>query len=124
MRMLDSETYEMRDMTPEEEAAFLAGQVASTPTLDDRAKELQRLVQDHMDAAARARGYDDLKTAVGYAEEPAVPRFQAEGRALRAWRSLVWARCHWYFDEVKAGRALEPTFAALVAILPTLELPE
>lgn len=120
-KMLNGEVVEM---TPEEEAGFLAEQAALAPTLDDRGKELQRLVQEHMDAAAQALGYDDLKTAVGYAEEPAVPRFQAEGRALRAWRSLVWARCHWYFEEVKAGRALEPTFDALLAILPKLELPE
>lgn len=89
-----------------------------------RAKALQDAVQQHMDEAAQARRYDDIKTAITYADEPAVPRFQAEGRAFRVWRSQVWAFCYWMLDEVAAGRALEPTAAALIAVLPTLELPE
>jgi hypothetical protein len=112
------------DMTPEEEAAHLEAQAAAAPTFDERAKALQDAVQEHMDAAARARGYDDVATAVTYAEEPAVPKFQAEGQAFRAWRSKVWAFCYWLLAEVAAGRALEPTPAALFAVLPTLELPE
>jgi len=78
-RMIDGD---LRHMTPDEEIAFLAAQAATAPTLDDKALELQRLVQEHMDAAAQARDYDDFKTVVGYAEEPAMPRFQAEGRAF------------------------------------------
>lgn len=89
-----------------------------------RAKALQDAVQLHMDQAAQARRYDDIKTAITYADEPAVSRFQAEGRAFRAWRSQVWAFCYWMLDEVAAGRALEPTPAALFAVLPKLELPE
>lgn len=94
-------------------AAFRAKQVA-----------LRNAVQLHMDKAAQALGYDDIKTAVTYAEEPAVPKFQAEAQAFRAWRSQVWAFCYSLLDDVAAGRALEPTEAALIAVLPPLELPE
>ena len=44
-----------------------------------------------LDKQSQAWGYDDIKSAVGYAEEPMVPQYQAEGRALRAWRSVCWS---------------------------------
>lgn len=47
-------------------------------------------VQRHLDGQARSMGYDDIATAVTYAEEPSAKTYQTEGRALRAWRSLVW----------------------------------
>lgn len=53
-----------------------------------------RAVQAHLDATARAWGYDDIFTAVTYADEPEAPQFQAEGRALRKWRSKVWRACY------------------------------
>src|SRR5690606_23141997 len=81
------------------------------------------VAQNHMDEAARAHRYDDIKTACTYAEEPAVPKFQAEGRAFRAWRSLVWAACYAILDEVQAGEREIPTDAELIAELPPLELP-
>lgn len=80
-------------------------------------------VQGHLDAAARARGYDDIKTAVTYADEPAVPRFQLEGQAFRAWRSRVWQHCYQVLDDVTAGVRDIPTAEQLIAELPPLELP-
>lgn len=76
---------------------------ADNPTQVQIIAAITATVQAHMDAAAQAMGYDDIKTAVTYADEPAVPRFQAEGQALRAWRSLVWAKCYQLLDEVQAG---------------------
>lgn len=81
-------------------------------------------VQGHMDAAARVRGYDDVKSAVTYADEPAVLKFQAEGLAYRAWRSLVWAYCYAALDDVLAGTRAVPTAEELIAELPVLVLPE
>lgn len=51
-------------------------------------------VQAHLDATSQAWGYDDIFTAVTYADEPEDPQFQAEGRALRKWRSKVWRACY------------------------------
>ena len=73
------------------------------------------LVQRHLDAVARSFGYDDLVTAISYAEEPAVPKFQDEGRALRAWRSMVWAAVH----EMPSDLADD----GVVAALPEFKMP-
>lgn len=93
------------------------------PTLEERVAAMRAHVQEYMDAMARALGYDDIATAVTYAEEPAVAKFQTEGRAFRAWRSLVWAACYDLLARVQAGEAQEPTAAELHGLLPLLELP-
>lgn len=101
---------EKRPLPPPTPAEIEAGKVA--------------VVQEHMDAAARALRYDDIKTAVTYAEEPAVPKFQAEGRAFRAWRSLVWAKCYAILEEVSSGVREIPTDDELIADLPAFALPK
>jgi hypothetical protein len=58
---------------------------------------------------------------VTYADEPAVPRFQEEGRRLRAWRSLVWAKCYDMLDQVQRGDVPIPTEAEVLAALPELQ---
>lgn len=80
-------------------------------------------VQTHLDAQAQARGYDNLLSAISYADEPAVPRFQADGQAFRAWRSLVWAQCHELLAQVQDGTLAVPTEAELLALLPQVQLP-
>ncbi len=80
-------------------------------------------IQAHLDDAARALGYDDIKSAVTYAEEPAVPKFQQEGQAFRAWRSLVWAHCYGVLEAVQAGERGIPSVEELLAELPQLSLP-
>lgn len=76
-----------------------------------------------LDAAARAIGYDSIAVAVTYADEPAVPRYQAEGRAFRACRSLTWAQFYALRDEVVAGTRPVPTVEELPGLLPALVLP-
>lgn len=94
------------------------------PTFEQRLKALQDGVQGQLDAIARAYGYDGISSAVSYADEPAVPKFQAEGQALRAWRSLVWATCYELLAEVQAGERDEPTWEELLAELPAYIAPE
>ena len=95
------------------------------PTPADIAHQVQQslisAVQNHLDAAARSAGYDDIKSAVTYADEPAVPKFQIEGQRFRAWRSLVWAACYAMLDDVLAGTRTVPTVDELLAELPVLE---
>lgn len=93
------------------------------PTFDERLVSLQSFVQEYMDAMARSLGYDDIRTAVTYAEEPAVPKFQNEGRALRAWRSNVWLACHELLAQVKSGEVEEPAKESLPGLLPRLVVP-
>lgn len=91
---------------------------ADQPTQVQIIESIKAAVQSHMDAAAQAMGYDDIKTAVTYADEPSVPRFQAEGQALRAWRSLVWAKCYQLLDEVQSGMRGRMTPDQVIAELP------
>jgi len=91
------------------------------PSFDERQAALRGLVQEYLDSMARALGYDDIKTAVTYAEEPSVPKFQSEGRALRAWRSQVWAACYALLDRVRSGDAEEPTPESLAGLLPPFQ---
>lgn len=100
---------------------FLAEPPPPTPV--QITASLTAAVQAHMDTQARALNYDDIKTAVTYADEPAVPKFQAEGQAMRAWRSLCWAHCYAVLDEVTAGNRAIQTAPELIAELPELVLP-
>lgn len=96
---------------------------AVVPTPEEIKAAKVSLVQAHMDAAARALNYDSISNAITYAEEPAVPRFQAEGQALRAWRSLVWATCYEIVADIEAGVRDVPSDEELIAELPELVLP-
>lgn len=92
------------------------------PTAEQIRADRVAAVYAHLNTAAQALGYDDIRAAVTYADEPAVPKFQAEGRAFRAWRSLVWAHCYQVLDDVQAGRRPIPTAADLIAELPALHI--
>jgi hypothetical protein len=94
------------------------------PTPEQQMQAVEDAIQDYMDAMARMLGYDDIKTAVTYADEPAVPKFQAEGQALRAWRSLVWAACYEHLALVEAWEAEIPTLEEAIAMLPVFTPPE
>jgi len=105
-------------MTEEEEAAFLAEQQANAADPKQAQAAYVEAVQAHLDAHAREKGYDNIFTAVTYADEPAVAQFQTEGRAFRQWRSLVWGACYNILADVQAGRRALPTVEQLIAALP------
>ncbi len=88
------------------------------PTLEEIRVALTAAVQWHLDSVAMAWGYDGIWSAVTYADEPAVPQFAAEGAALRAWRSNVWAACYEVLAEVQAETRPVPTEEELLADLP------
>ncbi len=92
--------------------------VARVRSVDEIKAGFVAAVQARLDAQARAMGYDSIFTAVTYADEPLVAAFQVDGRALRAWRSAVWALCYKLLDDVQQGRLAMPTEAELVAMLP------
>lgn len=98
------------------------------PTEEERPSQEQMVqiyrghIQEHLDLAASALGYDDIRTAVTYAEEPAVPKFQAEGLALRAWRSLVWAHGYDLLAKFMAGGIELPSREELIEGLPKLDM--
>ena len=108
---------ELVEMTRGEVEAHLA---PKPPTPEQIIEAMRAAIQKHMDTAAQGYGYDDIKAAVTYADEPALPKFQAEGRAFRAWRSLVWAYAYEVLDAVQAGDREQSTADELLAELPEL----
>lgn len=124
---------ELPEGVPVAELMIDKGQVVRrppTPMTDEEATALIKVydgyVQERIDSVARSFGYGDpnrpevspILHAVSYAEEPAVPRFQQEGRALRAWRSVVWDTAAGILNAVRNGQRAIPTRAELLAELP------
>ena len=70
-------------------------------------------VQNMLDNAAKAKGYDSILSACSYAAYP--NPFQAEGQEFVAWRGAVWAKCYEILGEVEAGTRPAPTVAELLA---------
>ncbi|WP_434619168.1 hypothetical protein [Azospirillum sp. B2RO_4] len=106
-------TYALVDLTPAEiaaQAANLKAQVAAA-------------VQRHLDAAVSERNYASAAAAVSYVGDPN-PRWDAEGRAVLAWRSAVWTACFAALDAVLAGKRPPLTPKEMVAELPPLVWPE
>lgn len=101
--------------------------VAFTPDPAPDAQQLITMFRDSiqlkLDEQARQYGYDSIASAVTYADEPAVPKFQAEGQAFRAWRSLVWAYGYEQLALVESGQRPAPTIPEFIAELPPLDLP-
>ena len=106
------------------DAEFAATMAAETVLAQARiTAEFEQAIQAKLDAAAFAARYDSIATAVSYAEEPAVPKFRNDGKAFRAWRSLVWAYAYAQLDAVKSGQRPQPTVGEFLLELPALELP-
>ena len=72
-------------------------------------------VQNMLDNAAKAKGYDSILSACSYAAYP--NPFQAEGQEFVAWRGAVWAKCYEILGEVEAGTRTAPTVSELLAEL-------
>lgn len=93
------------------------------PTFQELAAMYLKTVQTLLDTVAVEFGYDSLLAAASYADEPAVPKFQAEGKALRQWRSLVWQACYAMFAQAEAGTIPLPSEAAVLSALPPAPVP-
>lgn len=97
---------------------------APEPSPEQIKASLREAIQCHLDATARQYGYDSMLTAVSYATEPAIPKFQQEGKALSAWRSQVWAYALPQLDAIEAGERPQPTAYALIEELPVFVAPD
>ncbi|WP_288355208.1 hypothetical protein [uncultured Pseudomonas sp.] len=128
VRLSDGASIPPDNDTPEslEYQAWLAAGNSPDPaqTYEEAREELaaqfEQAIQSHLNSAAQSLGYDSIATAVSYAEEPAVQRFQNDGKAFRAWRSLVWAYAYQELAKVKAGEREIPALDAFLAELPAL----
>lgn len=78
---------------------------------------LTAAIQVYIDEPAKAWGYDDAKSAVGYVGDD-YPRFNAEGLAIKAFRSDCWRVAGVVRSAVLAGERVAPTVAEMLAMLP------
>ena len=83
---------------------------------------LTAAVQRHLDATANAFGYDNILSAVTYADESVVQKFQEDGMKFRAWRSLVWGMCYHIMDQVERREREIPSVEQLISELPLLDM--
>ena len=83
-------------------------------------RALTSAVQNHLDSAAKAKGYDNILSACSYAYSASA--FGDEGRAFVIWRDAVWAYCYQVLADVEAGGRTIPTPEELTTELPNLEI--
>jgi len=93
------------------------------PTFEQRKAALLLAVDAHLNAAARAKGYDSIITAALRAALPASP-FHDEGIAFGTWMDLVYEKCYEVLAQVQTNEIAEPDEAQLITMLPALQLPE
>lgn len=92
-------------------------------TFQERSAGLLAAVDEHLNSAARSRGYDSILSAALRAALPLSP-FHAEGLAFGNWMDSVYAKCYEVLAAVKGGEVDEPTFDELLTMLPALKLPQ
>lgn len=82
-------------------------------------KQLTDAVQHVLDSKAQELNYDNCLSVCSYIDT-GVAKFDAEGKAFRAWRSAVWAKGYEILAEVQEGKREIPTEEELIAELPEL----
>lgn len=79
--------------------------------------------QERLDSFARQRGYDDIKSASGYAG-CSIPKFNAEGTYCRDARAETWDTLYSILKDVQSGVRDTPTkFSDVESELPQLVWP-
>lgn len=107
--------------------AYLNG-VFSTPAVApevtlpaaERIAALLKKVDEHLDAGAALRRYDNIRSAAlraGYAGP-----FHADGVIYATWMDATYAKCYEILARWEAGTIAEPTAEELIAMLPVLAL--
>ncbi len=96
--------------------------VPPPPTFEQRAAALLAGVDEFMNAAARAKRYDDIRSAALRAGYPGP--FRDEGAAYATWMDSVYATCYQIMEQVQANEIPEPSLEQLLQMLPVLQLPE
>ena len=96
-----------------------AGGVYSPPQFSQ--SDYGRAVDAHVDAVARARGYNGAFSLASYVADPN-PAWKAEADVFVAWRSAVWLAVFAELARVQGGSPA-PSIAGLLALLPVIDWP-
>lgn len=93
------------------------------PTVEELQAQIQvdltNAVQHVLDSKAQELLYDNCLSVCSYIDT-GVAKFDAEGKAFRAWRSAVWAKGYEILAQVQSGERTIPTEEELIAELPDL----
>ena len=84
-------------------------------------QEFTNAIQSYLDSKAQELNYDNCLSVCSYVDT-GVAKFDAEGKAFRAWRSAVWAKGYEILAQVQAGEREIPTEEELFAELPELAI--
>lgn len=85
--------------------------------------QCETAAQEYMDAFARTKGYDNMRAAVTYKDDPYGP-FAADGAYALQARSQVWQAAQAVENSVRAGTMPIPASVAdFLALLPKLAWP-
>lgn len=88
--------------------------------VDVQLKALEAGIQAYMDSVAQDRGYDNIYTAIGYANST-VTRFKEDAEAANQWRDQVWVTCHKLLDQYLAGEIEALTLDQVIERLPQIQ---
>lgn len=110
-------------LSPEEQAqvqAYVSSLKAPAPVVHPFAyteEILSTAAQHHMDKVARARGYDNLASAISYTGST-VKRYADDAAGAHRLRDATWQYAHDQFELMKDGKRALPTAADFVKELP------
>ena len=116
------EEYELHESTEWEDVKPLPQAEKDAYAAQEAQAKYSAALDQVLDSEANARGYDSIKTAVTYADEPADPIFQAEGIAFRQWRSKAYRYGYDILGQVQAGEIPLPSLDDFIAGIPALEI--
>ena len=84
------------------------------PTNQQVEQQIQQAVQQWLDSTAQQNNYDTAASAVSYIGDPN-PTFNADGIAIRNWRSAVWVQC---YADMASMTTPPANIASFIASLP------
>lgn len=91
----------------------------SPETPEQTIARLEAVLDRHLDSVANSYRYDSIRTMVTYDGDP-YPKFDAEGKAAKAWRSACYALSIEITEDVLAGNRGVPTESELIAEMPLI----
>lgn len=93
---------------------------AEKPSEPETVADYAAAIQEHIDAMARARGYENGFAMAGYATDP-LHAFEAQPFVV--WRGQVWVYAYGELAKVQDGQRRQPSIDDLVSELPKIDWP-
>jgi len=93
--------------------------VIEPETPEQTIARLESALDRYLDSVAKNYRYESIRTMVTYDGDPN-PKFDAEGKAAKAWRSACYTRSIEIMDEVLLGQREVPTEEELIDLMPLI----